>query len=135
MLEFLKSLAVSVVAIMMPVHSVIVAAMVLCLADMALGVWASRKRSEPITSKGLGRTLIKILVYESAVILGFIVETYLIGGLIPVTKLIGALIGLTEFKSVLENLDSIYGDNIFKAVIGKLGSKSAKKKPTGKKKK
>jgi hypothetical protein len=100
--------------------------MVLCIVDMILGVIAAKRTSKAITSKGFGRTLVKIAVYETAICTGFLVQKYLINDLVPVVSIMGAMIGLTELKSVLENLDAISGDKFFKVLIDRLASQSDK---------
>jgi predicted transcriptional regulator len=99
-----------------------VTALVLILADLATGVMAARKRKEKITSAGIRRTVSKILVYETAIALAFLAQTYMTGETVPVCNIVTGLIGMTEFLSVLENLNSISGKNLLKTMIDKVGS-------------
>lgn len=125
-LEFLKKWGLVSLAILAPIHAVIIATCIIVGVDLILGIWAARKRGEEITSAGLRRTITKILVYNLVLITSFLVETYLIGGLIPLVKLAAGIIGLTEMKSILENANDISGENIFKSIIKKLGSDNDK---------
>jgi hypothetical protein len=89
--------------------------MVLSLVDLVTGILASRKSGIPITSNGLKRTVLKVAIYEVAVLCAFLVGTYLTGPMVPILNICSSLIGLTELKSVLENLDIINGGSFFRA--------------------
>lgn len=124
---FLKSLAVSAIAVLAPIHMMMTVVGVLIFADLALGIWAAYKRGESISSSAMRRTLSKILVYQLVLITGFLCETYLIGGLVPISKIAAAAIGMVEMTSILENANSINGESIFKKLLQRLGSDNDKK--------
>ena len=121
-MNLLKYLALSAWALLIPIHAAMGAAGALILADMILGIWAAKKRGEKITSAAMRRTISKMLIYQSAVITGFICEKYLLSDFIPVSKLVAGAIGVVEMKSILENMDTINGGPIFAAIIKSLGS-------------
>lgn len=123
MLGKLKIISLTLLAVFAPIKAIILTAFVLILADLFTGVFAAFKRKEPITSAGFKRTLIKLFVYQSAIMLGYLAETYLTGTLLPVSKIITSYIGFTEIVSVLENLNSIAGGSLLTALITKLGNK------------
>lgn len=122
MKQYLLSLALSIATIFAPVKQVMVVTFILIAVDLLLGLMAARKIKVPITSAGLRRTVSKLFVYEVAICLGFLVETYFTGPAIPIVKIITGFIGLTELKSCLENADAVNGEPILKALIDKLGS-------------
>lgn len=124
MKEFFLKLALAFIAMLAPIHAVIVTVFVLVLADLATGIWASTKEGQKISSAKLRDTVTKLLIYQTVIITGFLVETYLISGVIPVVKLAGAVIGMVELKSLIENADRILGRSLFKDLIEKLGSKN-----------
>lgn len=128
MLEYLKSLLIAVLAVFAPIQAVIIVTGVLVIADLVTGLFAARKRGEVITSAGLRRTVTKTTVYLTAVCLGFLVEKYMIDSILPISKLVSGIIGVVELKSLMENLNTIYGSDLFKSVIEKLGSINDKKK-------
>jgi phage-related holin len=119
----LKAIAISLVAIFAPIKAMLATTLVLIVADLILGIIAAHKRGEAITSAGLRRSVTKIFVYEVAIMLGFLAETYLIGS-VPIVRLIGGLISVVEVASILENLNSISGTNLLKSVVQKLGSQN-----------
>lgn len=125
-MKYLESLGLAILAVFAPIQSVLITALVLVAADFITGVVASWKRGEKITSSGFKQSIIKAVLYEVAILLGYLAEHYLIGELVPATKIVGALIGVVELKSCLENLDSINGTPIFRSVIEKLVSKNEK---------
>jgi len=127
-IEYLKSLLIAVLAVFTPIKAVIIVTGVLVVADLITGVLAARKRGDKITSAGLGRTVTKTTVYLTAVCLGFLVEKYMIDSILPISKLVSGIIGVVELKSLMENLNSIHGSDLFKSIIEKLGSVNDSKK-------
>lgn len=80
----------------------LVAIMMLMFIDFVLAVAAAKLSGEPVTSRKAGRTLIKGIVYLSAISAGYFADLT-----IPFDFIQGAMIGfvgVTEFISVLENV-------------------------------
>lgn len=107
-----------------PIQAIMITVGVLIFTDLGTGVWAAIKRKEQVTSAAIRRTLSKMLIYQLAIISGFLIEHFILNGDIPVVKIVAGFIGLVEFKSILENSNTILGTNVFKALISKLGSKN-----------
>jgi sugar phosphate permease len=128
MKEFLGKLLIAAIAALAPIKTILVSLGFLILADLITGMWAAHKRGEKITSAAMRRTVSKIVVYQLAVISGFILEKYLLGGAVAVSNIVAGVIGMVEFKSMLENSNQIVGQDIFKAIISKLGSENDKDK-------
>lgn len=126
MKPFLLKAALATVSIFAPVKSIMLASMVLILCDLFTGVWAARKRGERVTSAGFQRTIVKLVVYEAAIALGFIAQHYLMADAIPVCNIIGSYVGLTELTSAYENIDSISGGKLLKTILSRLNSKNDK---------
>jgi len=110
--KWATSAALAVIALLSPIHALLGAVGFLIFADMATGIAASIKKGERITSKAMGRTIYKALAYQLAVISGFAMEHLLLGDSIPVAKLVAAAIGLVEFKSLLENVQTLTGTSL-----------------------
>lgn len=130
-MTILKNILISIGLILAPIKMALLVAVGLCITDLILGIAAARKRGDVVHSLGLRRTILKIFVYESAIICSFLVETYLTGPDLMILKLVTALIGLTELKSVLENLNELSDGSILQVIINKLGSIDVKP-PEGK---
>ncbi len=124
-MKYLQAVLVATVSIFAPIQAILVTTSVMILGDFITGVLAARKRGEEITSAGFRRSISKLLVYEVALMMGFLAERYMID-FIPVTKMISSLVALTEIKSIYENLDSIQGGKLLESIITKLGSDNAK---------
>lgn len=123
-MSWFKAIAISVFAIFTPVHAIMGTAFALLVIDMILGIWAAVRRKEPITSAALRRTVSKFLVYEMAIITGFLAEHFLLSDSLPIVKLAAAAIALVEMKSIVENLNEVNGAPIFASIITALGSKN-----------
>jgi FtsH-binding integral membrane protein len=124
-LNALKVFGISIIAILAPIKAMIIAAAVVTILDFIVGIIAALKRKERITSSGLKTTVVKIFVYEVALILGFIVQHYLMSDGIQVVNLAATLIGCTELKSVMENLEEIYGQPFLSGLIKMLTAKAS----------
>lgn len=125
-MDILKSAVVASVAVFAPIQAVIIITGVLVIADLITGILAAKKRGEPIDSAGLRRTVTKTAVYLTAVCMGFLVEKYMIDEILPISKIVSGIIGMVELKSLMENLNTIHGSDIFKEIIYKLGSHNDK---------
>lgn len=126
MKEYLYKGLLVLAATLAPIKTLLLACGALIVADMVTGMMAARKRKEPINSAEMRRSLSKMVVYQIAIISGFVLEKYMLDGLLPVSKVVSGVIGMVEFKSILENASVIAGQDILQLVIDKLGSKNAK---------
>lgn len=120
------NLIISICAIFAPIKALIFSVGFLIFADCLTGVWAAKKRKETISSAALRRTVSKMVIYQVALLSGFLVEHYMISDILPISKLVAGAIGMVEFKSVLENSTVITGQDLFKTLIKKLGSQNDK---------
>lgn len=123
-MEWLKNLGLVTLAALAPIHMVMLTVGFLIFADLFTGIWAAKKRKESVSSAALRRTVSKIVIYQLAVISGFMLETYILDNVLPVAKIVAGVIGMVEFKSILENSNGIVGGNIFQLVLKKLGSEN-----------
>lgn len=124
MKDYLVKIGLAILVLFAPVKHMILSALALTVADLLLGVYAAYKRKESITSAGLRRSVSKIFIYEVAICLAYIAEHFLMGDKIPISSIVAGFVGITEFKSCLENLDSISGDQLLKKLIDKIGSQN-----------
>jgi hypothetical protein len=124
-MKYLQIMLLAILSTFAPIKMAIITVLVLVLADLVTGVMASIKDKKPITSAGFRRTVIKIFLYEAALMLGFMAETYLLDKSMPICKMVSSMIGLTEMHSIVENMNAISGGELFAALITKLGSVNA----------
>lgn len=123
LIRSVEAMLLSIATVFAPIKSVIITAGILVIADLVLGIMAARHRKEPITSAGFRRSITKVFIYEIAIMLAYITETYLTGPDVPVSKIVSGFVGITELKSVIENLNELSGDSIFKLLVDKLSDK------------
>ena len=126
MKEFFIKLSLAGVAALAPIHAVMITVGVLIFADLFTGIWAATRRNETISSAVMRRTISKLILYQIAIVSGWLLEFYILESVIPITKLVASIIGMVEFKSILENVTSITGVK-FKDLIKKLGSDNDRK--------
>lgn len=124
LMHFAINLGISIIAVLAPAKGMILTSFFLVGMDLITGIAASMKQKHPITSAGLGRSVVKAVVYELAIILAFLTQQYLTGPMVPCASIVAGFIGLTELKSVLENLEILSGGQLLEAIIQKLGSKN-----------
>jgi len=127
MKDYLIGLVVTTAAIFAPIKAIFLVTGILIFSDLILGIMAAKKRGEKVTSAGLRRTATKVFVYNAAIILGFLVETFMLEGFLPISKITAGLMSVVELTSILENLNTINGSPVFKKLIEKLGSVNDKK--------
>lgn len=125
-MKYLVHFLLTIVAVFAPAKAVIITTGVLIASDLLTGIWAAWSRGEPITSAGFRRSVTKMVVYEIAVLLAFLTQTYLTGEIVPVLSLVSCFIGLTEMKSIIENLNDIAGGSLLKSLLKKLDSDNYK---------
>jgi phage-related holin len=126
-MKLLEGLIAAILAVFAPIQMIIITTIILVFADLITGLVAAYKRGDfkninDIKSSGLRRTVTKILVYLSAICLGFLVETVMLEGYLALSKIIAGLVSIVELKSILENLDAVNGSPLFKSLIKRLGS-------------
>lgn len=120
MKETLLKLALATLLVFAPIKSALVVVMLLVAVDLWSGIWAAKKRGDKITSTGLKRTVVKLLVYEGVITLTYLVEHFLTGPFLPLVNIMAGYIGITELKSVLENIEEVTGIDVLKNLISKL---------------
>jgi len=124
--SYLRTALVSIGIVLAPIKMSLLVALGMCVLNLILGIMAAKKRGEVIQSYGLRRTVIKVFIYESAIICSFLVETYMVGPDLMVLKLVTAMIGLTELKFLLENLNELSEGSLLKAILDRLSSVDVK---------
>jgi hypothetical protein len=126
-LKLFEALILSLLAVFAPIQNLLIAIVSMVAADTLTGIIAAFKKKEPISSAKLRQSISKVFVYEVAICVGFIAETY-ISDYLPVVKIISAMISMVELKSIYENLNVISGSNLLSDVIVKLGSKNLERR-------
>lgn len=126
-LSFVGKFLVVLVSIIAPIHATMLALGFLVVVDLVLGIWVARKSGVPITSAGLRRTLVKLVLFQVGLVTAFIVETYLAKGVFPIVQTFSAMVSISELVSVFENINKISGVNVLGKLIESLRSKNDSK--------
>lgn len=115
------------VAFTTPIHGLMAGVGFLIFADLITGIWRAWKKGEKITSSELKRTISKCLLYNLAILSGFVIEYLGVGQFVPVSKIIASTIGVVEFKSMLENFEAITGISVWEELKSKVQISNKKK--------
>lgn len=126
MRDYLYNGLLVLMTLLAPIKPLAIACGVLVIGDMITGMWAAYKRKEKLNSAEMRRSVSKMLIYQIAIITGFVLEKWIMQDAVPVSRIVSGVIGMVEFKSILENASIITGQDLLKLVLEKLGSKNAK---------
>lgn len=116
--------------VLAPTQTMALTALLLVLVDLLTGLVAARKQGNVITSNGLKRTVLKLVVYELLICLAYLTDTYLTKGVtLTILPLVTGVIGIGEIKSVTENLSIITGDDVISRLLSTISSQDKDPKP------
>ena len=115
------NLTLILLAFLAPITPLLITVGVFIVADTLMGIYRSRKRNESITSRKLSQIVNKFIIYQSAVILFFILEEFIIGDFVLIftsikyflVKLMAALLCGIELMSINESYTLIYGYSLW----------------------
>lgn len=111
-------------AVFLPIKELMLTIGFLVGADLVVGVWKAIKTGQRIRSRRMSDTITKLLLYQLAIMSGFLIETFIISELIPVTKLIATVIAIIEFKSIIESIEAVTGKDLWSKIKTIIGRKS-----------
>ncbi len=122
-MNYIKAFILSIGGFFLPVVPLLLLVGLFILSDTVLGVWSANKMGEAITSRKLGNIIPKMLLYQAAVLVGYVLDVYLVGEFIKFifsvdmlfTKMIAMTLIFVESLSINENFESITGKNIFRS--------------------
>ena len=117
--KWLLPVLLSAIAFLAPIHVLMASVGFLIFVDLVTGILAAKKRGEAITSRAMSRTIYKVVCYQLAVISGIVLEGLIPGGL-SIAKLCAGAVALVEFKSFLENVQTLTGVDLLTSVLAKV---------------
>ena len=119
--KHIAALLIAIAAILTPAVPIIIFTGVLIFSDTATGIWAAVKRKEKITSRALGRTATKIVLYSAVILLTFGFEVFFPAlQYVHMGQIASGYICLVELKSIYENVSDITGLDIWSHLVGKI---------------
>jgi len=95
---------------------------ILVIIDFITGLIAAKKQKVAITSKKMGATITKMLVYQLIIITSQLCEIYLVPQ-IPFIKITLAFLAVTEFTSIAENFQKTTGKDLMSKIRAYLDKK------------
>jgi hypothetical protein len=119
-----KTWVLACMSIFLPIKELMLTVGFLVGADMVVGIWKALKTGQKIRSRRMSDTVTKMLLYQLAIVSGFLIEKYIITDILPIAKLIGSVIAIIEFKSIVESIESVTGQNLWTKIKEVIGRKS-----------
>ena len=111
-------------AVFLPIKELMLTIGFLVSADLVVGLWKAIKTGQRIRSRRMSDTVTKLLLYQLAIMSGFLIETFIISELIPITKLIATVVAIIEFKSIIESIETVTGKDLWSKIKTIIGRKS-----------
>lgn len=111
-------------AFLIPIKPLIILVGVMISLDTITGVWKSKKKKVPITSRALSAVVSKMVLYQAAVILFFALEKYMLGDFIGLftsiplflTKVVSTILCGIEITSINENFKSATNKSLWERI-------------------
>jgi len=126
----IKNTFILLLAFLAPIKAAILSVYFLISVDLITGIIASRKEGKTITSAALSRTIGKLLIYSTTIIVAFVVHKNLLHGFnLPIESLVSGFIALTETTSILENLNRISNNKVITQLITLVSNEKRKRLP------
>lgn len=111
-------------SILLPIKELMLTVGFLVGADLVVGIWKALKLKQRIRSRRMSDTVTKLLLYQVAIISGFLIEKYVITEMLPIAKLVGTVIAIIEFKSIIESIEAVTKQDIWSRIKSLIGRKS-----------
>jgi hypothetical protein len=108
-----------------PIAAIIHVMLIFILVDCISAIWAAKKNNEPIESRKMRKTVIKMFWYISAVIMAHMLEVTFNLQFAHLAQITGGFVCIVELKSVFENITKITNEPVFMKIY-KLFEKKAK---------
>ena len=92
--------------------------------DTVTGIWKSKKLGVPITSRKLSAIISKLMLYEVAVILFYLIDRFILNDIIltffsvplMLTKILALVLVSIEVMSISENYKAVKGIDLWQAM-------------------
>lgn len=92
--------------------------------DTITGIWKSKKLKIPITSRKLSAIISKLMLYEVAVILFYLIDRFILNDIIltffsvplMLTKILALVLVTIETLSISENIKAVKGIDLWQAM-------------------
>jgi phage-related holin len=111
-----NNLIIATVAILSPVVPLLLTIGFLIVIDFIFGIYRAHKTGEVITSRKMGNTISKILLYNLMVLSVYFLDHYILKTGLNLEKIAASLIGIVELKSLDESFVKLFGWSIYEKI-------------------
>jgi uncharacterized membrane protein len=117
----------STMSFIAPVQPFLIMAFALIVCDLITGISAAKRRKDVISSKGIGRSIEKMVMYIIAILLSELFRvtflTEVAFGMVeqfPIVYIVSITISIRELKSNFENIQVVTGTTLWGSIKDKL---------------
>ena len=105
----------------LPISGILILIAFAILLDTITGIYKSIKLKQKVTSRGLSQIISKIMLYETTILLFFLIDKFLVSEIVAqffsieylVTKVFSLVLVTIEVVSINENYKAIYGKDLY----------------------
>lgn len=112
-MKIITYLLISCLAILSPIKPLMLVIGFLIMVDFVFALYKAWKLKEKITSRKMGQTIPKIILYNLAIMSVYFLNKYIFDTGLPLEKIMAGLIGLTEVKSIDESFKQLFGYSFY----------------------
>ncbi len=119
----LLTLLTIICSFFLPISGILGLLFALILTDTATGIWKAKHLKEKITSRKLSTVISKLVLYELAVVLFYLIDYYILNDIIltffsvplMLTKILALVLASIEIMSISENWRIVKGVNLWQS--------------------
>lgn len=108
-----NNLLLALIAVLSPVKPLLLTVGFLIAVDFIIGLFRAHKTGEEITSRKMGNTVSKMLLYNLAILSVYFLDHYILTSGLNLEKIAAGLIAVIEIKSFDESFKTIFGFSIW----------------------
>jgi hypothetical protein len=115
-----KGVLVAAAASLAPATPLFITASLLIVSDFVFAIWRCHRTGVAITSRKMSNIIPKLLLYNIAILLSFLVEVYVLDKSMPISKIAVGVIAMVEGKSIDESFKLLFGYSIYETMMKKI---------------
>jgi phage-related holin len=131
MKQWFYNLGIAFLSFLSPIVPLFASVSLLIATDFIFGVYRAHKLGT-LSSRKMGHTISKVLLYNLAVLTVYMIEKYVLQGDVPYSKIIVGVIAMVELKSIDESFKMLFGYSIYEKVKGQIKRGESQTKPINK---
>ena len=120
MKDWLIGIMVAAAASVAPATPLFVTASLLIISDFIFALWRCHKTGVAITSRKMSNIIPKLLLYNIAILLSYLVEIYVLDKSLPLSKIAVGVIAMVEGKSIDESFKLLFGYSIYETMMKRI---------------